>query len=367
MHYRRGVNDKMIKRELPLVSILIPNFNYSAYLDKCIQSALNQTYPNKEIVLLDNGSTDPSLQVAQKYVKDGVLVCKNQVNITAFSYRLLANEFCRGEYFILLCSDDYLMPDFIERAVAIMEKYPHVGDVHGEKDFTTAEDEFIETEPFYRCSFVASGRDTMPIYMVTTVAHPAQGVVRKAAFDHIGGYDMEVDHMNADKSLWFYLSYEYDAAYIRDKMSCIRVGPQTVASKTQKDFQHPVLCHLTVKDFVNFARSHNLKRVYEREEAMMMRLAREFVGYAGGMLHDNDMEGAQRYLDYARVVWRDVDKEELYQKYSEMIQENQVDMAFVKQQMRSVYKHKRNYEPPENFEEINPEEIVKWMKQEYRY
>jgi glycosyltransferase involved in cell wall biosynthesis len=357
----------MIKRELPLVSILIPNYNYSAYLDKCIQSALNQTYPNKEIVLVDNDSTDESVKVAQKYAKDGVLICKNQFNIGNPNYMILTNEFCRGKYFILLGSDDYLKPDFIENAVAVMEKYPHVGYVHGEKDFVTAKNELIETEPFYRCSFVAPGRDTMPIYMVTTVAHSAQGVVRKAAFDHMGGYDMEIDHMCVDKSLWFYLSYEYDAAYIRDKMSCIRVSLQTATSDAMREFWHPILYHLTVKDFVNFAKSHNLPNVYERENEALIRLARDFVGYAGSMLSGKDMAKAQDYLTYAKILWRDVENEELYRKYFNMIQENQVDTAFVEQQMRGVYKHKRNYEPPENFEEINPEEIVLWMKQKYRY
>lgn len=355
------------RRELPLVSILIPNFNHSRYLDQCIQSALGQKYPNKEIVLVDNSSTDDSVKIARKYVKDGVLVCKNQCNVNNYNYRILAEEYCRGEYFILLCADDYLQPDFIENAVAIMEKYPHVGYVHGERDFVTSENELIELDPFYKCSFVAPGRKTMPIYMITTVAHPAQGVVRRAAFDKIGGYDMEVNHMNADRSLWFYLSYEYDAAYIREKMSRIRVGAQTETVRTQKNFQHPMYCHLTVKDYVHFARTHGLSEVYEREEEALYRLAKEFAGYAGGMLYENDKESARAYLDYARVLCRSISEETIWQKYDQMIRDGLVDKEFIEQQTKVSYQHHRNYEPPQDYEEINLKEILRWLRQEYKY
>lgn len=356
-----------MKRELPLVSILIPNFNHSHYLDECIQSALGQTYPNKEIVLVDNSSTDDSVSVARKYVKDGVLVCKNQCNVMNYNYRILAEEFCRGEYFILLCADDYLLPDFIENAVAIMEKYPHVGYVHGERDFVTSKNELIELDPFYKCSFVAPGRKTMPVYMVTTVAHPAQGIIRRAAFERIGGYDMEVDHMNADRSLWFYLSYQNDAAYIWEKMCRIRVGSQTETVKTQKNFQHPLYCHLTIKDYVHFAQSHELPEVWEREEEALERLANEFVGYAGGMLYNDDRETAKAYLDYARVLSRTIPEETLYQKYDQMIRDGLIDKEFIEKQAQVSYQHQRSYEPPQDYEEINLKEMSEWLRQEYIY
>ncbi len=348
-----------MKRELPLVSILIPNYNHSRYLDQCIQSALAQTYPNKEIVLMDNNSTDDSIEVARKYIKEGVLVCKNQKNIWNRNYRMLAEEFCRGKYFILLCADDYLMPHFIENAVAIMEKYPSVGYVHGEKDFVTAEEELIETDPFYKCSFVAPGRETMSVYMVTTVAHPTQGVVRKEAFDSIGGYDMSITHMNADRSLWFYLSYEWDAAYIRDKMCRIRIGCQTETFITQENFRHPILCHLIIKEFVSFARMNNLPAVYGREEEALKRLAGEFVGYAGGMLRVNNIEKAKAYLDYAQILSRNIVEEEIFFNFSQMVKKGTVNRSFLEEQEKKTLQHQRSYEPPQGYEEINLEEIVK--------
>lgn len=356
-----------MKRELPLVSILIPNYNHSRYLDKCIQSAINQTYPNKEIILLDNSSQDNSVQVAAKYQDQGVIVCRNEFNVMNFSYKILANVLAQGKYFILLCADDYIMPDFIEKAIAIMEMYPNVGYVHGERDFVTPEDQLIELDPFYKCSFVASGRKTMSVYMVTTVAHPAQGLIRKSAFLQSGGYDMEIEHLNADRSQWFYLSYENDAAYIKEKMCRIRVGNQTETVITQENLQHPILYHLTILNYVDFAKEKGLPEVYEREGEARERLAKEFIGFAGGMLYRNNIKKAIVYLDYARIIDRGIVEEQLYKKYHSMVENGVVDKLFIEKQMTVSYQHKRGYEPPEEYKEIVPEDIVEWMKQEYKY
>lgn len=355
------------KKELPLVSILIPNYNYSRYLDQCIQSAIHQTYPHKEIIFCDNSSTDDSVKVAAKYRKDGVMICRNQCNIMNYNYRLLTEEYCRGKYFILLCTDDYLLPDFIETAVAIMEKYPDVGYVHGERDFVTSENKLVEQDPFYKCSFVAPGKKTMPVYMVATVAHPSQGVIRREAFQSIGGYDMEIDCLNADRSLWFYLSYQYDSSFICRKMSRIRVGIQSETAILLQNFQMPVLYHLIIKDFVNFAQNYNLPEVYEREGEALQRLAKEFVGYAGNMLYMNHVKQAEAYLKYAKIVFRDVVNEGLYQAFNSMIQKNLVDKRFIEQQNQEYNEHKRSYEPPQGYMEINPEELVRWLRQKYRF
>ena len=348
-----------MQKRLPLVSILIPNFNHSRYLNQCIQSALEQTYANKEIILLDNASTDESIEVAGKYIKDGVRICRNQFNVMNTSYKILAEQLGTGKYFILLCADDYLLPDFIETSVAIMEKYPSVGYVHGEKDFVTDKDEIIELDPFYRCSFVAPGHDTMPIYMVTTVAHPTQGIIRREAFLKIQGYDMEIEHMNADRSLWFYLSYYYDAAYIQKKMCRIRVGAQTETVVTQQNFQHPILYHLTIKDYIKYARAKELSKVYEREEEAISRLAAEFTGYAGGMLYIDDLIMAKAYLDYAKILNRNIVNNGIFCKYTDMLHTGNIDKDYIWNLSRTNYQHKRSYEPPKGYKEIDILEVLK--------
>lgn len=343
----------MITKQKPLVSIMIPNFNHSMYLDECVQSALNQTYENTEIIILDNASTDNSVAKASKYIDKRVRVCRNAFNILNTTYLALA-MMSKGKYMMMLCADDYIEKSFIEKAVDIMEAYPNVGYVHLERDFITEKGEVKELEPFFNCSFIAPGTDIMPLYMVTTIAHPSQGIFKKEYFDKIEGYNKEIDHMNADKLLWFYLSSVCDYGYIREKMAKIRVGSQTETFTTQKNFQHPVLCHLTIKEMVEFAKKNQLPKVYVRENEALGRLAKDFLNYVAGALAENDIVLAGRYLKYAEIVYPAITKNENFEKLNDMQQgRKEIDRdVLVSINDMAQWNRKRNYEPPENYEKI---------------
>ncbi len=341
----------MRKRD-PLVSIMIPNFNHSRYLDECIQSVLAQTYANKEIILLDNQSTDDSMEVAAKYRKHGVRVCCNAYNILALTYNVLSNNLANGDYLLLMGADDAILPTFAEQAVAIMESHPNVGYVHGERDFMREDGSLIELDPFFNCSFVAPGESVMPIYMVTTIAHPAQGIVRRSAFMRIGGYEMEIDHMNADKSLWFYLSAVCDYAYIREKMCRIRVGGTNQTALTQQNFQHPVLCHLIINDFARFAAQYGYPKVLARKEEALRRLAKDFLVYAGGMLANENYQGALSYLTYAKILDRAIVGNETWQRLLRMHDEKKPDIEFIRASDVMFERRTRNFPPPEGFKPI---------------
>ena len=336
----------------PLVSIMIPNYNHARYLDGCIQSALNQTYDNIEIVVLDNSSEDESVEVAQKYISQGVRVCRNAFNILNGNYKVLANSLTTGKYMMLLCADDVIEQNFIEKAVDIMEKYPTVGYVHGERDFITDDGAIVELDPFFNCSFVAPGRNMMPIYMLTTVAHPSQGVFRKETFIKIDGYDKEIDHMNADKMLWFYLSYESDYAYIREKMCRIRIGNLTETYLTQRNFQHPILCYLTIKEFVEFAKQKNLPEVIEREEKAIGNLVHEFLQNAAGLILQHDYATANKYIQFSNVLYPQIVEEPDYKLLNTMVHDQRADGAKLVKFKVDYSNKARNYCPPDNYMEI---------------
>lgn len=337
----------------PLVSIMIPNYNHSRYLGTCIESALNQTYDNIEIVVLDNMSQDDSMQVAARYIKRGVRVCRNVFNILNQSYLTMADpSLTSGKYMMLLCADDYIHPEFVSKAVDIMERHPNIGYVHGERDFVNEEGEVYSLDPFFQCSFWVPGERIMPLYMVTTIAHPSQGIYRRESFLIIGGYDLEIDHMNADRALWYYLSYISDYAYIREKMSFIRIGNQTETFVTQTNLQHPILCHLTIKDFVKFAKKYNLENVLEREKEANERLSNEFINYAAGMILAKEEQKAEVYMDYAVVLNRNIVHSKNYKVISQTLSGAKKDEEIIRSICRVSMIKKRGYKPPEGYFEL---------------
>jgi glycosyltransferase involved in cell wall biosynthesis len=67
----------------PKLSIIIANYNYSAFLEACIESALSQTYPNVEVVIVDDGSTDGSAEVAKRFAGRAEVILREHAGETA--------------------------------------------------------------------------------------------------------------------------------------------------------------------------------------------------------------------------------------------------------------------------------------------
>jgi len=104
----------------PLVSIIIPVYNSARYLDEAIQYALDQTWANKEIILVDDGSTDGSLDVAKKYQNESVKVF-SQANKSGSSARNKGLHEAKGEYIQFLDGDDLLSPNKIAEQMDLLE------------------------------------------------------------------------------------------------------------------------------------------------------------------------------------------------------------------------------------------------------
>lgn len=101
---------------LPLVSIIIPVYNVEKYIDDCIQSVLAQTYKNIEILVVDDGSPDYSIDRIEKYQeKDSRIKIIRQKNMGLSGARNTGIEAASGEWLYFLDSDDFLFADAIEK------------------------------------------------------------------------------------------------------------------------------------------------------------------------------------------------------------------------------------------------------------
>lgn len=123
----------------PKVSVCIPSYNHARFLPEAIESALGQTYPNVEVVVVDDGSADGSLEIAEAYAarhpgRVRVYTHPGRRNRGISATVNLGFEMATGDYYSGLPSDDVLYPDKVERQVEFLEARPEVGFVYGRYD-----------------------------------------------------------------------------------------------------------------------------------------------------------------------------------------------------------------------------------------
>lgn len=107
----------------PLVTVAIPLYNSARYIDETIRSVLAQTHPHLELLIYDDASTDGSLETARRHEgrDPRVHVIPSRVNLGPEANWNRCLTGVRGKYFKLLCGDDVLAPDCLEKQVAVME------------------------------------------------------------------------------------------------------------------------------------------------------------------------------------------------------------------------------------------------------
>ena len=113
-----------INESQPLISVIVPVYNVQKYLLRCVNSILDQTYKNLEVILVDDGSTDKSSklcdELARKYSFITVIHQENRGLSVARNVGILE---ARGEYITLLDSDDSIENDMIEHLFNLIQKY----------------------------------------------------------------------------------------------------------------------------------------------------------------------------------------------------------------------------------------------------
>ena len=133
-----------------LASIIINNYNYSQYLDYSISSVLNQTYKNIEIILYDDGSSDNSLEIANKYSNNVFIISnKNYGKYPSYNQANAINqafEISRGEIIFLLDSDDAFYPEKIEKVMNVFKNNPEVLLVQHEFDEINANNQKLKNQ-----------------------------------------------------------------------------------------------------------------------------------------------------------------------------------------------------------------------------
>ncbi len=179
---------------VPLVSVIVPSFNHARYLRECVDSVLTQDHPAIELIVVDDGSTDGSIEVLKSY--GNRLRLLQQRGGRQARARNLALAVARGELVAFLDSDDRWRPGRISAAVAAFRTQPQAALVWADHAFIDA-----EGRPLGERRWVSPGGDFRRVLIAGNPICNATVTVRRAVLDQIGGFDERAPRV-CDGAAW---------------------------------------------------------------------------------------------------------------------------------------------------------------------
>jgi glycosyltransferase involved in cell wall biosynthesis len=201
-----------------LVSVVIPNYNYSHYLREAIDGVLGQTYQPIEIVVVDDGSSDGSRDVLESY--GSTIKAIFQQNHGVSQARNTGVEASDGEFLAFLDADDLWLPKKVERQVERFVAEPELGLVHvGVREIDG------EGKDLREKLSGGEGRIADQILMLTDEGVLGGGsgfMVPRAVFDDIGGFDVRLS-TSADWDLLYRIADRYAVGFVSEVLLKYRV------------------------------------------------------------------------------------------------------------------------------------------------
>lgn len=217
-------------KEKPKVSVIIPLFNLKEYVGEAIDCVLNQTYPNIEIIVIDDGSTDQPQTVLNEY-KDHIRLI-TQENRGLSSARNTGIKNSRGEYLVFLDADDGIFPDKIETEVRTLEKYPEIGWVYGSVLIIDKNKQIIGRLPDENIK--SSGRPPEGKIFDTLISiniMPVNAVMIRRKVLDVGLFDESLRSYE-DLDFWLRVSAKYEVKYINKPLSFVRFRRDSMQRNT---------------------------------------------------------------------------------------------------------------------------------------
>jgi glycosyltransferase involved in cell wall biosynthesis len=172
----------------PKVSILVPCYNHERYVEALVLSVINQSYPNVELIVIDDGSTDSSVEILSELSCRFGFKFQHQKNqgVTKTCNRLLG--MATGDFMSIVASDDILVPGRIQKQVEYLRENPNVGFVYGAVEYIDDSGEEV-VERRGRPQRLEDGNILDQLISRGMFFKPGTLMVPRAVYEQIGVYD----------------------------------------------------------------------------------------------------------------------------------------------------------------------------------
>lgn len=199
----------MIVKEYPLVSILLPVYNAELFISDSIQSILDQTYSNWEMIIVDDGSTDHTLKAVDAFKDKRIQLLKKSNSGMADSLNK-ALAMAKGDYIARQDADDISLPERLEKQIRFMLKNAGIGLLGTWSGIINERGE--STGQFHKHP-LSSPELKCDLFFDNPFVHSSV-IFKRNIIDDCGVYDTTVNSLVQDFEYWFRISRKYDIANI---------------------------------------------------------------------------------------------------------------------------------------------------------
>jgi glycosyltransferase involved in cell wall biosynthesis len=204
---------------LPLVSAAIPAYNAARFLADAVDSVLAQTYPNLEICIVDDGSTDNTPQVIERYRDEPRVRAFRQVNAGPAAARNHAVRESKGAFLAFLDADDLWLPDKIERQLRVFFEQPDIGIVYTDVCvLLLSPDGQWNPAPSRLCCH--RGHAFREVVNGTFIG-PSSTMIPRGIFDKYGGFPPDLITAE-DRYLFARIAHDYPIDYVDEELVIMR-------------------------------------------------------------------------------------------------------------------------------------------------
>jgi glycosyltransferase involved in cell wall biosynthesis len=289
----------------PLVSIVITSYNRSRTIAQAIESALGQSYPNIEVIISDNHSTDGSDEVISHYTDDPkVIYSRNDSNIGMVpNFKKAIYELCHGEYFVIVNSDDYLINNnFISDAISLVNKYEDIFIVKGKFKLLSEETGYITNSQYIIKEEWHNGRewlhlsDELPFNQIYETLGWSAILINRAEFTKLeifntGSYNLDV----------------CSGVLLLMKGNICFVDEYSYMFRTLSDRQpyHPLQTkeiYMNIFKATDFLINHEFNKIYQPDlDKFYNKFYRHIIEYYMYLVYRNDKKHYLKFKEYLLI------------------------------------------------------------------
>ena len=213
------------------VSVCIPVYNGEDTIEAAIQSVLNQSYENLEIIVVDNASTDSTLQKIQRFDDNRIKVFVNESNLGMAGNWNKCLEYVTSEFVHFLCADDVMERDCIEKKVKAIQE-PNTVMVYSSSELIDDKDEVLMKRVQYKSDRRFDGMKLAKKSFLSRnlYGEPSNVLFKAEVIRQVGGFSLDTCYVT-DWEFWLRVSTLGDVAYLKDILVKYRVSNGNTTSK----------------------------------------------------------------------------------------------------------------------------------------